>query len=559
MIPKISKIILVLLLILLVFSVFKNIQYPIIWGDEADTVMYAERILDYGYPKVHDGVNSLNYDMISGKVGVNEEYDVWTVTMWGQYYFTSVGARLARNVEDIYTKTLLLRIPHGIVGLIGILTIPFIVTPSIKSKDKKVYLWISYVFLTLFSVSLILHIQEVRSYALSIFFASMFLNIFVRYKFYKSIGSVVYYVFGFIILFLFANTFPPGYMSLIASIGVYVLISNFYYVKRNKKVFDWSKLIIDTTKDVLPIALSGVAMLPILRFFETSKVSQRAYIDMKFGWYIYSLYVTRVINFMFKYHFLGLFVFLIIALFAFEIVSKKISFKKSFLNIVQKEKVFTFLTFIFVLYIPVVAITPYMFDRYFVFLQPLLSLMISFGLILVFERIRKITPAGKRANSTQIFSYALVLVFAVGLILNIEIYKGRIYELSNKYIGPMDYIVNYVQENFQDTQSLVIDTNIEQPVLMYYLGSQVICDDSPDCFSEPSDIIIPRRGFLQDNFVQRVEGHMGRAEYEEVKLPILDYPANNIPELSLGLRHLFVTPVTENDSEKVILYVKKEE
>ena len=139
MIPKISKIILVFLLILLVFSVFKNIGYPIIWGDEADTVMYAERILDYGYPKVHDGVNSLNYNMISGRVGVNEEYDAWTVTMWGQYYFTSIGARLARNVEDIYTKTLLLRFPHGLIGLIGILSIPFIVTPSIKNKDKRIF------------------------------------------------------------------------------------------------------------------------------------------------------------------------------------------------------------------------------------------------------------------------------------------------------------------------------------------------------------------------------------------------------------------------------------
>ena len=559
MIPRISKIVLILLLILLLFSVIKNIQYPIIWGDEAETAMYAERVLDYGYPKVHDGVNSLNQDMLSGKVGVNEEYDAWTATMWGQYYFTSIGARLARNVEDIYTKTLLLRIPHALVGLIGILMIPFIVTPSIKNKDKKVYLWICYVFLIIFSVSLILHIKEVRSYALSIFFSSIFLNLFVRHKFYKSIRNISYYIFGFIILFLLANTFPPGYLSLIASIGVYVLVSNFISVKESKKMFDWSKLVIDTMKDVLPIALSAIAFLPILRFFETSSVSQSAYTDMNFGWHVYSLYVSRVINFMFKYHFLGVFIFLLVALFVVEMTSNKISFKKSFINIVQREKVFSFLIFIFIVYIPVVAITPLMFDRYFVFLQPLLSIMISFAFILTIDRIKKITPAGKRANYTQLFFYAFLLMLAISVILNIEIYRGRVYELSNKYIGPMDYIVNYVMENYKNPEDLVIDTNIEQPVLMYYLGSQVICDDSPDCFSEPSDIIIPRRGYLQRKFLERIEGHMDMAEYEEVRLSILDYPANNIPELSLGLRHLFVTPVTENDSEKVILYVKKEE
>jgi len=86
----------------------------------------------------------------------------------------------------------------------------------------------------------------------------------------------------------------------------------------------------------------------------------------------------------------------------------------------------------------------------------------------------------------------------------------------------------------------------------------VICDDSPDCYSQPSDIIVPRKGFLQGGFVERMERYMDLSDYEVVRLSVLDYPTNNIPELSLGLRHLFKSPVTENDSEKVILYVKKD-
>src|SRR3989344_8767594 len=93
------------LILLLTFSVFKNISYPIVWGDEAETVMFAERILNYGYPKVHDGKNSLNFHMISGDVGEQEKYDAGTISMWGQYYFTTLGAYLAGTTNEIYQTT----------------------------------------------------------------------------------------------------------------------------------------------------------------------------------------------------------------------------------------------------------------------------------------------------------------------------------------------------------------------------------------------------------------------------------------------------------------------
>jgi hypothetical protein len=37
--------------------VLKHLSYPLLWNDEAETAMYAERILEFGYPKVHDGRN----------------------------------------------------------------------------------------------------------------------------------------------------------------------------------------------------------------------------------------------------------------------------------------------------------------------------------------------------------------------------------------------------------------------------------------------------------------------------------------------------------------------
>src|SRR5690242_19677057 len=43
------------LLILFLFSVFGHISYPLFWADESMTAMGTERVLQYGYPKVHDG------------------------------------------------------------------------------------------------------------------------------------------------------------------------------------------------------------------------------------------------------------------------------------------------------------------------------------------------------------------------------------------------------------------------------------------------------------------------------------------------------------------------
>ncbi|MFI5265719.1 MAG: hypothetical protein ACHQT7_03170, partial [Candidatus Levyibacteriota bacterium] len=35
-------------------GLFKNISYPLLWNDESYGAMNALRVLEYGYPKVHD-------------------------------------------------------------------------------------------------------------------------------------------------------------------------------------------------------------------------------------------------------------------------------------------------------------------------------------------------------------------------------------------------------------------------------------------------------------------------------------------------------------------------
>ena len=197
-----------------------------------------------------------------------------------------------------------------------------------------------------------------------------------------------------------------------------------------------------------------------------------------------------------------------------------------------------------------------MVDRYFIFLQPLIALLIAYFVILISKYLKEVGDVSKRNNFLIVSTYILLFAFALNVLTKWDILKGRYYELTHVYLGPMDYIVGYINENYPNPSDLTIDTNIEQTVLMYYLGSSVNCDDSETCYKSPVDIIIPRRGYIKKDFAHRIDNYTSQASYEKVELPILDYPSNNIPELSLGLRHLFKTPKSDDPSQMVFMLVK---
>ena len=120
-----EKIPLVLFLILLVVfsvSIFKNIAYPLLWQDEAETAIGATRDLTYGYPKSNDGKNTLNLLELDDKsLAIKEPYDAYITSSWSQFYVAAIGVKLSSFVSDIYTKTALIRIPFALIGLVGIL------------------------------------------------------------------------------------------------------------------------------------------------------------------------------------------------------------------------------------------------------------------------------------------------------------------------------------------------------------------------------------------------------------------------------------------------------
>jgi hypothetical protein len=554
-----------ILLVFLGFSLFKNISYPLMWGDEAETAMLAERILDFGYPKIHAKNNSLILAMISGEnTGVKAKYDANIVSMWGQYYFAAIGAYFARFVSDYFTKTLILRLPFALIGLIGVLILPFSVLSIAKPNVNKKYIFFSlYLFLQILSVSLILHLKEVRSYSMAVFLLSMILIVFNFYYFGKRKITLAYMIPMTLLLFVLQNTFPPGFLVAIVSIGVYIVFDRFIRDPEIRKdILNKGILVIfksDIFKLLLPLFIAVIISLPILVFFETSKTSRQSYLDMHFGFSVYFSYVVRIITFLWTYHFLALAIFIKVLLMTFYSKMKKVVGlvkNDAYQKLTVEIKVSNFLTYFLTVYVFLSSFTPYMFDRYFIFLQPLLALIIIYDLFIVFEIILTNKDREVSNNRLSLTIFGVTLVFLLSLVTKVDVLNGRIYELTHRYYGPVDKIIMYIKDNYKYPERLTIATNLEQTSYIYYLGSSVICDENSDCIKNPPDILLPRRYGLVERDIKRYEEYLKNAKYELVYLPILDYPSNNIPEFSLSLRHLFKTPETTDKNGMVVMYRK---
>ncbi len=537
---------------LLLFSVFKNIQYPLMWGDEAETATYAKRILTYGYPKVHDGKNTLDSHMLPGDVTVNKRYDLYTIEMWGQYYFSAIGEYFARNTNNFYLKTAILRSSFAIMGMLGIFILPILFSLLIKNTQKKILAFLLYIIIQLFSISLILHIREVRSYSLSIFLSSLAIIIFYTYHLKRKINSLSYFLLLFLFLFLLGNTFPPAYLAMTISFVIYILLKNF---KVDIKEFVKNIIKKDNLIAFSPIILSVILYLPIMIFFETSKAAQAAFLSMNYNLSVYLEHFIRIPIFLAKYHLLYIAIYLKIINYLQSRNNRKIPQTD---NLKEYDKLSFLLTLIFMVNLFTIPMTPFIFDRYFVFLQPLLSMIIITDLFKVYGFIKSHKENSQGNNVLAIHFYIIFLLFILAQVTNFDNLKGHVYELTHKYEGPMDKVIFYIKNKYPHPENISIYTPIEQLELIYYLESKVLCDDNINCYKDPPDIFIPRNYMTSDVLWERYNDYMKESKYEKIPLHILDYPVNNIPEFSLSLKHLYKTPIEEDPVLQLYLYVKVE-
>ena len=254
----------------LLFStlVLKHLSYPLLWNDESETAMYAERILDFGYPKVHDGKNVVFELQAELDVGLKEEYDAYIGSTWGQYYFATLGAFAARQVEDPYTKTLLLRAPFALAGLAGVavfLVLGLSLFPGDRARQLRFAL--GYFLLASLSTVLVLHLREMRHYSLVTLLVACLLWIYVRFHVFERGRFPAYCAWLATLLIVLFHVFTLPYAAVATTFGLHQLAG---FVQRRE--FGRAGLV-RFARDLTPLVISAVAIVPVVVFFETFHVA----------------------------------------------------------------------------------------------------------------------------------------------------------------------------------------------------------------------------------------------------------------------------------------------
>jgi len=536
------------------FSLFKNISYPLLWNDEASTAMFGKRVLEYGYPKANDGKNFLYlFNDVNHDVGVRNGGDVYIAEGWTQYYLAAIGEFFAKQTDNIYTKTSRMRTPFALAGFLA--TIIFGLTISSFFKENRWEALLIFFLFELASISLVLHLREVRYYSLVLLFSAVLINVYLKYVISKTLSYKYYLgIISFFIVLLFHTHYPIALVFLI-TFGLHIIVNSYLVCEKKLAVFVHNFL-----KSVLPLFISFIFIIPSLFYFKTFAMVKMLTAESVLDFNNYFNNIGVALSFFTRFEFLYL------AILVKSILLIFLSLKKNIVALEDKVilRVSNFLTLFFGIYILVIARTVFVFERYLIALQPVLVGIILLDILLCWLIISKtlVKDSQKKKKTLPIFTGFVLLGIFLNVIPQIGSIKNHFYELTHQYQGPLDFAIPYIQEEYKDPTKIIIATNYEENSYMYYLGSKTIIGYVGNNLEEDSklepDVIVLRKYFIYDQkFTDIFNSFFDNQEYQKVSFPIYDYPFNNIPELNFNVSHLYKTKIAIQDSEKLDLFFRK--
>jgi hypothetical protein len=427
-----------------------------------------------------------------------------------------------------------------------------VMSKMIEDSFNK-YLFISLFLLAeLISVSLILHLREVRYYSPALFLNSSILCIYLWNRFRKPFNKMVFVTALSILLWLLFTMFSPLYFIVISTIGLsecYRVYTK-YFAKRNMK---------DALMPSMPAAIALVASLasvfPLVIYFRT--IQMKMVLD-EFYHFNSSLYLMHLAH---ELHYFWRLDLLLPAL-AMRVWTG-FNYKAAVKSKSRILRISNFLSLLFVIsFFASPNIDSPMFTRYIIYMQPVLAVIAIFDFIYLLN----LYSAGKiNFRNAGVVRLAVVFAALVGFTLaeNAPCIKGHIYEMTHQYKGPLDYTIPYIQAAYLKPENLIIATNYEETSFMYYLKSKVIVgfvgNNLPEDTLFKPDIISYRQS-LGSFFDKVFNGYLSKAEYRKITFPGKDIPLNNIPELNFDgtkFNHYFASQVTDESGKEVYLLIKQ--
>lgn len=130
-----------------------GLDKPLLWDDEAETALLAQRVLRFGVPMAWDG-----RDLVSQECAVDFDANyLWRQTPWAQFYIAAV------SFELLGANTLTARLPFALLGVLTIVSL----YPLGKALFGDRALALGGSALLALSVPFLLHVRQVRYYALA--------------------------------------------------------------------------------------------------------------------------------------------------------------------------------------------------------------------------------------------------------------------------------------------------------------------------------------------------------------------------------------------------------
>lgn len=522
---------------------FGQLSHPLLWHDEALTAIFAQRVLEYGYPKVHGPDGEIHYPMHHDlDVGTKDGSDAYIGSPWLQYYFAAAGAAWAEQTEDVHAKTFRLRLPFALAGGVGLAILIMLGVSSVRGSLERWIFTLLSLLAFAYSVLLVLHLREVRYYAITVLLVACGVAISAYRHVFQRLGFASHAVALAVVCVLLFNTFYLAFAGLAIGLGLNALFDS----GLDKGAFG---------RRIAPLAIAALIIVPLLVFYETFDIASAfsdRYTSPKNA-YTYKLF--GLIKGWLRYEFL-------VPALAFHIATRLSiarASEESLEATEQRRSLSRLLLVVVGAYAAVVAMAPFYYERYSIAMSPLITLVMLLDGFTLWALWRG------RSRSTAALAAAIAcsLCLVTNLAVRAPDFAGRLAEISAPIEGPIDYAVRYIRTQYDEPEKLVIATNFEEPSLRFYLGSRVVLgwfnpDVAADLASDP-DIIIPRLG---NRHLDELKILASRGRFDRKPFPIRNVHANNVPSLAPWNHsrwvHRFETPAVDASSSDAFFLLERQ-
>lgn len=505
-------------------------------------------MLEFGYPKVHDGKNTL-YSLWApwrrAGIGIHEPSDAYTGSPWVQYYVGALGVALGPSSGDLYARTAWVRLPFALAGCAGLALIFAAVAPALgRGRARRLAFAALYALLFSASVSLQLHLREARHYPLTVLESGLLLLVFARRQIAGRLRFAAYAAGLCGALLLLFHTFHPAALAWGACCGLWLA------ARAARREGTARQRLVWLAREGAPLLAAALLTLPLLGFFDFFAQTQ--------GW------VERYGD---PSRWLRNAGFLAWTLLRHEWLAPVLALRAGALWLAsrgepggetfrERQALAGFLSLAIAVYAGIAIGIPFLFERYFVVLGPLLCALGLVDLASLLDAARDASRARRHVARAALALAAASLV--VGLWVRSPELAGRFAEIRHVYRGPLDYVIPYLVERYPDPSALVIATNYEEPAFMFYLKSRVIVGFyAPDLEQDLTlvpDVIVPRPWPDQLEALQQLAS---RARYEPHAFPVGNLRWNNTPSLSARVGasagHRFRDPVVDQDGPELVI------